>query len=244
VWIWFKCDWWKWVTLWKLGWIKNLNIPWNQNWLKWWKWNASHSIRVKCEFDSNVIGESDLQNEKRFNPPISTLLGIKIDWSDDRENASDLIRVKCEFDSNMIDESELHCGKNFDPTISTLFGIKIDWSDEDENVSDSIRLKREFDSDILDLSGPGALNLVVCAPWPGLSTVHSESTSLKCRVVPRWSVPMTMRTPHVAKIPQASHMYRGSHSTLNPSRFWQQFPLLIGRDIKASIDNDWPSDRH
>jgi hypothetical protein len=41
--------------------------------------NASDSIRVKHEFDSNVIDESDSQFEKQFEQRISTLLGIKID---------------------------------------------------------------------------------------------------------------------------------------------------------------------
>jgi hypothetical protein len=41
--------------------------------------NASDSIRIKCEFDSNVIDESDLQYEKQDDPRISTLFGIKID---------------------------------------------------------------------------------------------------------------------------------------------------------------------
>jgi hypothetical protein len=41
--------------------------------------NASDSIRVKREFDSNVIDESDLQDEKQDDPRISTFLGIKID---------------------------------------------------------------------------------------------------------------------------------------------------------------------
>jgi hypothetical protein len=77
-----------------------------------------------------VIDESELQNEKSFEQRISTLLGIKIDWSDDDENAADSIRVKCEFDSNVIDESDLRYEKQFDPRISTLRGIKIDWSDE------------------------------------------------------------------------------------------------------------------
>jgi hypothetical protein len=36
------------------------------------------SIRVKCEFDSNVIDESDSQYEKHFDPRISTFLGIKM----------------------------------------------------------------------------------------------------------------------------------------------------------------------
>jgi hypothetical protein len=32
-----------------------------------------------CEFDSNVIDESDSQHEKQPDPKISTFLGIKID---------------------------------------------------------------------------------------------------------------------------------------------------------------------
>jgi hypothetical protein len=41
--------------------------------------NASDSIRVNREFDSNVIDESVLQNEKHFDPRISTFIGITID---------------------------------------------------------------------------------------------------------------------------------------------------------------------
>jgi hypothetical protein len=41
--------------------------------------NASDSIRIKREFDSNMIDESDLQCEKHSDPRISTFLGIKID---------------------------------------------------------------------------------------------------------------------------------------------------------------------
>jgi hypothetical protein len=41
--------------------------------------NASDPIRVKHEFDSNETDENDLQDEKHFDPRISTLLGIKID---------------------------------------------------------------------------------------------------------------------------------------------------------------------
>jgi hypothetical protein len=40
--------------------------------------NADDSIRVNCEFDSNVTDESDLQDEKHFDSRISTFLGIKI----------------------------------------------------------------------------------------------------------------------------------------------------------------------
>jgi hypothetical protein len=39
----------------------------------------SLTVRVNREFDSNVIDESDLQNEKHPDPRISTFLGIKID---------------------------------------------------------------------------------------------------------------------------------------------------------------------
>jgi hypothetical protein len=45
--------------------------------------NGFDSIRVKCESDSNVIDESDLQLEKHSDPRISTLRGIMIDESDD-----------------------------------------------------------------------------------------------------------------------------------------------------------------
>jgi hypothetical protein len=41
--------------------------------------NASDSIRVKHEFGSNVIDESDSQFDKHFGQRISTLLGITID---------------------------------------------------------------------------------------------------------------------------------------------------------------------
>jgi hypothetical protein len=73
-----------------------------------------------------VIDESDLQDEKHFDPRISTVLGSKIDSSDESKNAADSIRVKSEFDSNVIDESEAQNEKHFDPRISTFLGIKID----------------------------------------------------------------------------------------------------------------------
>jgi hypothetical protein len=40
---------------------------------------ALDSILVNCEFDSNVIDESDLQDAKHLDPRISTLHGIKSD---------------------------------------------------------------------------------------------------------------------------------------------------------------------
>jgi hypothetical protein len=41
--------------------------------------NTDDSIRVKCEFDSNVIDESDSQSKKQREQRISVFLGIKID---------------------------------------------------------------------------------------------------------------------------------------------------------------------
>jgi hypothetical protein len=45
--------------------------------------NASDSIRVNREFDSNLTDKSDLQYEKQCDPTISILFGISI--SDDFE---------------------------------------------------------------------------------------------------------------------------------------------------------------
>jgi hypothetical protein len=41
--------------------------------------NAEDSIRVSCEFDSNVIDESEKQLQKHFDPRSSTVAGITID---------------------------------------------------------------------------------------------------------------------------------------------------------------------
>jgi hypothetical protein len=85
-----------------------------------------------------VIDESDSQDEKHLDSRISTLFGIKIDWSDVLWNAFDSIRVNREFDSNEIDESDLQHEKHPEQKISTLLGTKIDWSDDHENANDSI----------------------------------------------------------------------------------------------------------
>jgi hypothetical protein len=45
--------------------------------------NAKDLIRIKREFDSNEIDESELQPQKHDDPRISTLRGISIDRSDD-----------------------------------------------------------------------------------------------------------------------------------------------------------------
>jgi hypothetical protein len=84
--------------------------------------NASDSIRVKCEFDSIVIDENDLQDEKQFDPRISTFLGIKIDSSDEHENAANAIRVKHEFDSIEIDD------KVTSINAETLMNFNIPWN--------------------------------------------------------------------------------------------------------------------
>jgi DNA-dependent RNA polymerase auxiliary subunit epsilon len=88
--------------------------------------NARDSIRFNCEFDSNVIDESELQYEKQDELRISTFRGIMIDLSDDDENANDSIRFNCEFDSNVIDESDSQYEKHFEQSISTSFRITID----------------------------------------------------------------------------------------------------------------------
>jgi hypothetical protein len=49
--------------------------------------NASDSIRVNREFDSNEIDVSDWHLEKHDEQRIWTLRGITIDWSDEDENA-------------------------------------------------------------------------------------------------------------------------------------------------------------
>jgi hypothetical protein len=41
--------------------------------------NALDSIRVKREFDSNVIDESEQQDDKHHDPRVPTLPGIQID---------------------------------------------------------------------------------------------------------------------------------------------------------------------
>jgi hypothetical protein len=40
---------------------------------------VSDPIRVDPEFDSDVIDESDWQNEKQFDPRISAFIGIRFD---------------------------------------------------------------------------------------------------------------------------------------------------------------------
>jgi hypothetical protein len=72
-----------------------------------------------------MIDERRTQNEKQFDPRISTFLGINIDRKNEYEKASDSIRVNCESDSNVIDESNLQDEKHFDPTISIFIPISI-----------------------------------------------------------------------------------------------------------------------
>jgi hypothetical protein len=80
--------------------------------------NASDSIRVNRESDSNVTDESDLHSEKHDEQRISTFRGITIDESDDFENAFDSIRVNRESDSNVIDECDSQPEKHDEQRIS------------------------------------------------------------------------------------------------------------------------------
>jgi hypothetical protein len=76
-------------------------------------WSRSQRISDdEIQFSSNKerphrpvgrFDESDSQNEKENEPIMSTLVGIKIDRSDENENADQSICVKREFDSETID---------------------------------------------------------------------------------------------------------------------------------------------
>jgi hypothetical protein len=110
---------------------------------------ARDSIRFNREFDSIEIDESNLHDEKHDEQWLSTLSGIKLDWSDEFENADEPIRVTREFDSNQNDSQREKYDKSI---ISTLRGITMDRSDEYENENDSIRFSREFDSNESDES--------------------------------------------------------------------------------------------
>jgi hypothetical protein len=73
----------------------------------------SKSIRdMNCLSQARKRWNLELQHsdnrhfEKDFEPRISTLRGIKIDWSDENENAADSSQVNPEPDSNVINESD------------------------------------------------------------------------------------------------------------------------------------------
>jgi hypothetical protein len=102
--------------------------------------NVDDSIRFNCEFDSNVIDGSDLQNEKQFELRISTFRGIMIDLNDDDENADDSISFNCEFASNAIDESNPEYEKQSDPITSKSLAISI----FDENKTFQIDENKSF----------------------------------------------------------------------------------------------------
>jgi hypothetical protein len=105
-WIWFKCDWWKWFTIWKTSWSKSFNIPWNQDWLKWrpckcFPFNSRQSwIWFKCDWWTWCTIWKTFWS-KNFN----------ISWNQNWlkwwiSNISTSIRVKREFDSNTINLSD------------------------------------------------------------------------------------------------------------------------------------------
>jgi hypothetical protein len=102
------------------------------------------------ESDSIEIDERDRQFEKQFEPRISTVRGITIDFSEELENAEDSIRFNLESDSNEIDERDRQFEKQFEPRISTVRGITIDCSEEYENAENSIRFNLESDSNEID----------------------------------------------------------------------------------------------
>jgi hypothetical protein len=58
------------------------------------------------ESDSIEIDERDRQPEKQFEPRISRVRGITIDFSEEKENAEDSIRFNLESDSIEIDERD------------------------------------------------------------------------------------------------------------------------------------------
>jgi hypothetical protein len=123
--------------------------------------NASDSIRVKCEFDSNVIDESDLQFEKQYDPRISIFIPISIvgDLEKFRINLWWKTSIRKSFSITKIsfpDSIEIDNGvtpTNAELSMNRTFrGITIDWSDEFENDSDSIRANREFNSNVIEES--------------------------------------------------------------------------------------------
>jgi hypothetical protein len=149
IWIWFKWDWWKWFTIKKhfdprISTFRGIKIDWSDE-----DENASDSIRVKCESDSNVIDESELQYEKHFNSRISIfrLISTSDDFEKFRINLwwrisirKQLSITKISFpDSIEIDDNLTPI--NAEPSMNWTFrGITIDSSDEFENAEDSIRI--------------------------------------------------------------------------------------------------------
>jgi hypothetical protein len=68
--------------------------------------NARCSMRFSCESDSNETEQSDIQQERQFEPRISVRRGMTIGRNEGHENASDSMRLSCESDSNEIEKSE------------------------------------------------------------------------------------------------------------------------------------------
>jgi hypothetical protein len=89
-------------------------------------WNASDSIRVNRESDSNETDESDSHDEKHPEQTISTFRGMTIDSITQFANPRDSICFNPEFDSNSTVANDQHQQKHDAPTISTFRGITID----------------------------------------------------------------------------------------------------------------------
>jgi hypothetical protein len=129
--------------------FRGITIDWSDDFE-----NANDSIRVNCEFDSNMIDETDLQYEQQYEPRISTFLPISIDddFEKFRINLWSTTSIRNSFSITNTSFTQLQFEKQLDSRISSFLGIKIDSSDEDENVSDSIRVKCECDSNMIDES--------------------------------------------------------------------------------------------
>jgi hypothetical protein len=69
---------------------------------------APDSIICNDNPDSNVISQSNLNNEKQIAPCFSTQRGITIREIDDFENASDSIFVNHDSASNVISQNDVH----------------------------------------------------------------------------------------------------------------------------------------
>jgi hypothetical protein len=74
-WICFKWNRWLLATIRKTWRSKHFNILWHQDYWSDKDESANYSIHVKCEFDLNVIHESDWQFEKQF---VLTMMAIQM----------------------------------------------------------------------------------------------------------------------------------------------------------------------
>jgi hypothetical protein len=100
--------------------------------------NASFSIRVNIDSDSNLTSESEIHFEKQFSLKILTDAGITISNNPVLENASFSIRDNFDSDSIVTDESNPHSRKQLSLKTSTDRGITTDFRLVFENAFASI----------------------------------------------------------------------------------------------------------